>query len=179
MSKKILVISASFRKGGNSDSLCDRFITGAKEAGNKVDKIFINDKNINYCHGCGACYTSKVCKQNDDMTKILDQMIDSDVIVMATPIYFYNMNGQMKTLIDRTVAKYTEITNKDFYFIMSAAENNRHSMEKTIESFRGFLACLGGAKEKGIIYGIGAWKIGDINDKPSMQEAYEMGKKIS
>lgn len=178
MSKNILVISSSFRKGGNSDSLCDRFIIGAKEAGNKVERIYLNDKNINYCQGCGACYTSKICKLNDDMSKILKQMIDADVIVMATPVYFYSMNGQMKTFIDRTVAKYTEITNKDFYYIMTAAEHNRHAMDRTIEGFRGFLDCLSGAKEKGIIYGTGAWKIGDIQSTAAMKEAYEMGRKV-
>ena len=55
MSKKILILSASFRKGGNSDTLCDQFLKGAREAGHDVEKIFINDKQINYCRGCGVC----------------------------------------------------------------------------------------------------------------------------
>ena len=177
MTKNILVLSGSFRKGGNSDILCDEFIKGALEAGNKVEKIYVNDKKINYCRGCGVCNTTHKCVQKDDMAEILDKMIKADVIVMATPIYFYTMNGQMKTLIDRTVPRYTEISNKEFYFIVTAADDNRANMEKALEGFRGFTQdCLDGAKEKGIIYGTGAWNIGDIKGKPAMQEAFEMGK---
>lgn len=179
MSKKVLVLAGSFRKGGNSDLLCDQFMLGAEEAGNNVEKIYINDKKIGYCRGCGACDNSKKCVQKDDMTEILSKMIVADVIVMATPVYFYTMNGQLKTLIDRTVPRYEEIRNKDFYYIMSAADNSQSSMTRTIDGFRAFLDCLNGAQEKGILYGTGAWKIGDIKNTPAMQEAYAVGKKIS
>lgn len=177
MSKKILVLAASFRKHGNSDTLCDEFIRGAVEAGHDVEKIYINDKKINYCRGCGVCNRTHQCVQKDDMAEILDKMIKADVIVMATPVYFYTMNGQMKTLIDRTVPRYTEISNKDFYFIVAAADDSHANMEKTLEGFRGFTEdCLDGAKEKGIVYGTGAWNIGDIKGSPAMNEAYLMGK---
>lgn len=177
MTKKVLVLSASFRKHGNSDLLCDEFIKGALEAGNNVEKIYVNDKHINYCKGCGVCNTTHKCVQNDDMAEVLDKMVAADVIVMATPVYFYTMNGQMKTLIDRTVPRYTEISNKDFYFIVAAADENQANMERTLEGFRGFTEdCLDGAKEKGVIYGTGAWNIGDIKSSPAMQDAYLTGK---
>lgn len=179
MSKKVLVLSGSFRKGGNSDLLCDQFIKGATEVGHEAEKIFINDKKINYCKGCGVCNTTHQCVMKDDMAEVLNKMVEADVIVMATPVYFYTMNGQMKTLIDRTVPRYEEISNKDFYFIVAAADNNHDSMKRTIEGFRGFTEdCLSGAKEKGIIYGTGAWNIGDIKQSPALQEAYEIGKHI-
>lgn len=179
MSKKVLILSASFRKHGNSDTLCDKFMEGAKEAGNEVEKIYINDKQINYCRGCGVCNNTHKCVQKDDMAEILDKMIKADVIVMATPVYFYSMNGQMKTLIDRTVPRYEEIAGKDFYFIVAAADDNKDNMRRTLEGFRGFTEdCLPGAKEKGVIYGTGAWQIGDINASPAIQQAYEMGKSI-
>lgn len=178
MTKKILILSGSFRKGGNSDLLCDQFMKGAQEAGNEVEKIYINGKKINFCKGCGACEKSGKCIQKDDMDEVLDKMIKADVIVMATPVYFYTMNGQIKTLIDRTVPRYTEISGKEFYFIVAAAEDNIPAMERTIEGFRGFLDCLNDAKEKGIVYGTGAWRIGDIKNKPVMQEAYQMGKTV-
>ena len=111
MNKLILVLSASFRKGGNSATLCDQFIKGAVEAGNRVEKIYLNDCKINFCRGCGVCNTTHKCVQHDDMAEILDKMVKADVIVMATPVYFYSMNGQMKTLIDRTVPRYEEIRN--------------------------------------------------------------------
>ncbi len=175
--KKILVLSGSFRKNGNSDLLCDEFIRGAKESGNDVEKIFINDRKINFCRGCGVCNTTHKCVQKDDMSEILNKMVDADVIVMATPVYFYTMNGQMKTLIDRTVPRYEEISGKDFYFIVAAADGNKANMQKTIDGFRGFTEdCLPGTKEKGIIYGVGAWQAGEIKGTPAMAQAYEMGK---
>jgi multimeric flavodoxin WrbA len=123
VSKKVLILSASPRKGGNSDLLCDQFLLGAKEAGNQTEKIFLSDKKIGYCTGCGSCVASKTCVQEDDMAEVLEKMIAADVIVMATPVYFYTMNGQMKTMIDRTCPRYTEISNKEIYFIMTAADS--------------------------------------------------------
>lgn len=114
----------------------------------------------------------------DDAAEVVEKMIAADVIVMATPVYFYTMSAQMKTLIDRCCARYLEIKNKEFYFIIAAAEESVPMMERTIDGFRGFLDCLEEPKECGTIYGVGAWKVGEINDKPSMHEAYEMGKGI-
>ena len=179
MSKNVLVISASPRKGGNSDTLCDEFIRGAQESGNQAEKIFLASKNIKYCIGCGVCNTTHRCVQKDDMAEILDKMVEADVIVLATPVYFYTMDAQMKTLIDRTVPRYTEIQNKDFYFIVAAADTERKMMERTIEGFRGFTQdCLTGAREKGIIYGTGAWQPGEIKGTPAMKQAYEMGRNV-
>lgn len=178
MSKKVLVLSASPRKGGNSDLLCDQFILGAQEAGNQTEKIFLRDKKIGCCNGCEACYDTHKCVQKDDMAEILEKIIAADVIVMATPVYFYTMNAQMKTLIDRTVPRYEEITGKEFYFIISAADSSKQSMERTLDGFRGFTMCLGGAKEKGVVYGVGAWRKGDIIGNPAFKEAYEMGRSV-
>jgi len=110
------------------------------------------------------------------MAAILEKMIRADVIVMATPVYFYTMNGQMKTLIDRTYARYTEISNKHMYLIMTAAVTRKALLERTREGFRGFTSCLPGAKEKGVIYGTGAWNIGDIKGSAATTQAYDMGK---
>ena len=179
MTKKVLIVSASPRKCGNSDLLCDQFMCGAKEAGNQVEKIFLRDKRINNCVACGACQgNGGNCVQEDDMAEVLDKMIAADVIVMATPVYFYTMNGQMKTLIDRTYARYTKISNKEMYFIATAADGRKQAMERTVEGFRGFTSCLPGAREQGIIYGTGAWKAGDIKGSQAMTQAFEMGKKV-
>lgn len=179
MSKKVIVLSGSPRKGGNSDLLCDQFIAGAQKAGHETEKIFICDKKINYCTGCGACLNGKnKCPQKDDMAGILEKLVSADVIVMATPVYFYTMDAQMKTLIDRVAPRYTEIRDKEFYFIVAAADTSTPAMERTIEGFRGFTSCLDGAKEKGIVYGTGAWNIGDIKGTPAMKEAFELGKAV-
>ncbi len=176
MGKKVLVLSASPRKGGNSELLCDQFIKGALETGNHVEKIFLREKKINYCLACDGCQRNGgMCVQKDDMADILQKMVEADVIVMSTPVYFYTMNAQMKTLIDRTYPRYTEIRNKEFYFILTAADNDKRARDRTLEGFRAYTSCLSGAVEKGIIYGIGAWKIGEIKGKPAMQEAYKLG----
>ncbi|WP_088225127.1 flavodoxin family protein [Desulfosporosinus sp. FKB] len=178
MSKKVLVLSASPRKGGNSDLLCDQFMLGANEAGHQTEKIFLRDKKIGYCTGCESCYTNHNCVQKDDMAEILEKIINAEVIVMATPVYFYTMNVQMKTLIDRTVSKYQEITGKEFYFIVAAADSSEQAMERTLDGFRGFTFCLNDAKEKGVVYGVGAWHKGDIKGSAAMKQAFEMGKNI-
>lgn len=134
MSKKVLIISSSPRINGNSDLLCDQFISGAQEAGHHTEKVFLKDKKINYCTGCGTCINGKKsCPQKDDMAEILEKMVDVDVIVMATPVYFYTMCGQMKTLIDRTCARYTEISNKEFYFIVTAADDSKPAMKEAYQ----------------------------------------------
>lgn len=103
MAKKVLILSSSPRRGGNSDLLCDRFMAGAQQAGHDVEKIFLRDKKINYCTGCGVCYGgAKPCPQRDDAAEVVGKMIGAEVIVMATPVYFYTLCAQMKTLIDRT-----------------------------------------------------------------------------
>ncbi|MGN0171327.1 MAG: flavodoxin family protein [Acutalibacteraceae bacterium] len=177
--KNVLIISASPRKNGNSDILCDRFAKGAAENGHTVEKVFLASKHIGYCRGCGVCNTTHKCVQKDDMAEILDKMVKADVIVLATPVYFYTMDGQMKTFIDRTAPRYMEITNKDFYFIMTAADTEKANLIRTVEAFRGFTKdCLFGAREAGILCGVGAWQAGEIKANPAYEEAYEMGKRI-
>ena len=170
--KNVLVISASPRRHGNSDILCDRFIEGAETAGNKTEKVFLADKKIGYCKGCGVCNTTHKCVQKDDMAELLDKTVNADAIVFATPIYFYSVDAQLKTFIDRTVPRYTEISDKDFYFIVTAADTDKNNMLRTIETIRGFTEdCLDGANEAGIIYGTGAWQIGEIKNTPAYDEA--------
>lgn len=180
MSKKVLVISSSPRRGGNSDILCDEFLKGAQEAGHSVEKVFLKDKKINYCSGCGFCNTNgqTMCSQKDDMQEILDKIIEADVIVLATPVYFYTMCGQLKTFIDRCCARYLHINNKEFYYLMTAAENSKSAFDRVIEEFRGFLYCLSGAKEKEAILAPGVWNLGDINDTDYITQAFNMGKSV-
>lgn len=152
MNKQILVLSASFRKGGNSDTLCDQFIKGAVEAGNRVEKIYLNDCKINFCRGCGVCNTTHKCVQHDDMAEILDKMVKADVIVMATPVYFYSMNGQMKTLIDRTVPRYEEIRNKIFISSLPLQTPVRPICKKPFRVLKGLLKTASTEPEKKGLY---------------------------
>ncbi len=175
MNKKILVLSGSPRKGGNSESLCEQFIKGATESGNTTELIRVSEKRISPCNACYGCRQTGSCVQKDDMEEILNKLVDADVIVLATPVYFYSMDGQMKTMIDRTLPKYRQISNKDFYFIATAADE-KDLMERTMDGLRGFTDCLPGSAVKGMIYGEGAWQKGAIIGNKAMQEAYRMGR---
>lgn len=162
MSKKVLILSGSPRKNGNSDMLCNEFMRGAEESGNKVEKIRVAEKNIGYCRACYACKESGKCVIKDDMADILQKMIDA----------------QLKTLIDRTVARWLEVKNKEFYYIMTAADSEAESMETTLACFRGYADCVNGAKEMGVIYGTGVYEKGEVADTKAMSKAYKMGLKV-
>lgn len=177
MSKNVLILSGSPRRGGNSDVLCDQFMKGAAEAGNNVEKINVASKKIGYCLACYYCRDHHgACAIKDDMGGILEKMLAADVIVMASPVYFYSVDAQLKALIDRSVARWLEFRDKEFYYIMSAAEDSADVMDCTLECFRGFARCLEGSVEKGVIYGKGVYEKGEILKHPAMEQAYEMGQ---
>lgn len=179
MMKDVLVLSGSPRKGGNSDLLCDEFTRGAKESGNNVTKINIASKKITPCQACYFCRGHNgECVYQDDMAEILQAMIDADVLVLASPVYFYSIDARLKAVIDRTVARWLEVKNKEFYYIMTAAEGDKSAMDTTLACFRGYAACVDGAKERGVIYGIGVYEKGEILNTSAMAEAYEMGRNV-
>lgn len=179
MSKKVIIISSSPRLNGNSDTLCDEFARGAAEAGHTVEKLCLKGMNIRCCTGCGYCVNHRgTCSQSDDMQEIRTKMIEADVIVLATPIYFYTMCGQLKTFIDRNCFFYTELAGKEFYYIMTAADGNLSAMDRTVEELRGYISCLDGAEEKGMLMATGVWNVGDIAGKKHLNEAFEMGHSI-
>lgn len=175
---KVLAVSASPRRGGNSDVLCDRLLKGAAEAGNEVEKINLSGLTISPCAACYGCRGSGRCVKKDDMERVLDKLIHADAIILATPVYFYSMDAQMKIMIDRCLPRYQEIKGKDFYYIITAADPEHSAADGTLAGLRGYLRCLPGAKEKGILYGTGTWDKGDVYRHPSFEEAYELGKTI-
>lgn len=179
MSKKVLILSSSPRRGGNSDTLCDQFRKGAQAAGHQVKKLRLAELDIGCCSACYACKKLGHCVKQDDMAAVIEQMRWADVIVLATPVYFYSMSAQLKTVIDRTLGATQRpgLENKSFYLIATAADD-RAGMELTFEGLRGYLACLPGATEAGVVYGCGAWQLGDIQKQPAMQQAYRMGSSI-
>ena len=181
MSNKILVLSGSPRKHGNSDRLADEFIRGAKDAGNEVEKIYIRDKKINGCLGCGACQKNGgKCVQNDDMQDIYRRWLAADVIVLASPVYFYSWTSQIKAVIDRTFAIEQLVKNKKFYLVCSAAAPSEEYMQVILESFRKYIACFraGGNCEGGYVFGLGTNGMRDVEGTPAMQRAYRLGAEV-
>lgn len=155
--------------------LCNAFAQGAREAGHTVEKIYVQEQNIGGCMACYACRETGVCIQKDDMAVVLEKLVTADVIVLATPVYFYSMDGQMKTMIDRTLPRYREIFDKDFYFIVTAVAGES-AMNRTMDALRGFTDCLPSAKVKGQIYGAGVYAKGEVKGNAAMKTAYQMGR---
>lgn len=179
MAKKVLILSGSPRKNGNSDLLCNEFMRGALESGNQVTKIRVVEKKIAPCTGCYHCQKSKgVCAIKDDMADVLQQIIDADVIVLASPVYFYSISSQLKALIDRTVARWLEVKNKEFYYIATCAEPEVEAVETTFACFRGYADCVEGSVEKGALAGFGVYELGAVKNTEYMKAAYEMGKNV-
>ena len=179
MSKKVLILSGSPRKGGNSDLLCDEFMRGAREAGHTVSKVRVAENKIAPCSACYYCRSNDgACVHKDDMAALLQSMIDADVLVLASPVYFYSIDAQLKAVIDRTVARWLEVKNKEFYYIVTMADEELTSADTTLACFRGYADCVEGAKEMGVIIGNGVYKPGEIKNTSRLNEAYEMGKKI-
>lgn len=178
MSKKILVISSSPRKGGNSSYLCERFAEGARQSGHEVELISLVGKKIGYCAGCYGCQTLGACVQKDDAKEILDKMLAADVLVLGTPVYFYTMSAQLKALIDRTVAIYPNLTNKQFYYIMTMADENDAKFHGTVEALRGFLDCYEGSVEAGMVRACGVYEKGSVQKTSFGEQAFELGKSV-
>ena len=125
MGKKVLIISTSLRLNANSEILAHEVERGAKDAGHEVELVTLKDKQINFCKGCLACQKLGKCVINDDANEITLKMKDADVIVWATPIYYYEMSGQMKTLIDRANSLFA--TGRNFtetYVITTSADSS-------------------------------------------------------
>ena len=178
--KKVLILSGSPRKGGNSDILCDEFARGAKNAGNDVEKIRVADWNIAPCKACYFCQKNGGrCVMNDKMSEILQKIIDCDTLVLSSPVYCYSICAQLKTVIDRTLARWTEIANKDLYYIVTSAESDRDTLDTTLACFHGFARCINGYDERGTLYGKGVYELGDVLKREELLRiAYEMGESV-
>ena len=178
--KNILIVSASGRKGGNSDLLCDQFAKGATEAGHNVEKIRLAEKRVGYCTGCYACQKLHRCVQEDDANGLVEKMLSADAIVLATPVYFYSMNAQLKALIDRSVSRWADFgrfKGTEFWLVITAADEDKAMMEPTLAGLRGFMRdCMEGSIERGVLYGTGAYEKGAVKSLPVFQAAYEAGK---
>ena len=171
----VLAISASPRKGGNSDVLCDEFLKGAAEKGHAVQKIRLAEKKIAPCLACYGCTQSHVCVQRDGMAEVLGALKAADVIALASPVYFYSVCAQMKTMIDRCLADYR---GQNLLPDRHGRRPQHSAAEETLADFRGFLRCLPGAREAGVVYGTGTWDKGDVFRHSAHNQAYEMGKEL-
>ena len=179
MSKTVLVISTSPRKNGNSDALADAFIRGAQQVGNQVEKINLYDKTIGFCKGCLTCQSTQRCIINDDASAIAQRMLTADVIVFATPIYYYGMCGQMKTLLDRANPLYSaDYRFRDIYLLAAAAEEDEHTVDGAVTGLQGWIDCFEKARLAGTVFAGGVTAVGEIQNHPSLAKAQELGQHV-
>lgn len=179
MSKKVLIISTSLRGNSNSEALAHEFAKGAKDAGHEVTEITLREKNIGFCKGCFACLKLGHCVINDDAVEIAGMMHDAQVIVFATPIYYYEMSGQMKTMLDRANPLYgTDYAFTDVYILSTAAEDEEDVDSRALSGMEGWISCFDRAKLAGSVFAGGVNDAGEIADHPALKKAYEMGKAL-
>jgi len=176
--KKVLIITSSLRENSNSNVLAERFLEGAKESGNDVELISLKTNRIASCLGCNYCQIHGECIMKDKLNEILDKVIESDVLVFASPTYYYSISGTLKNFIDRTYAKFTKIKDKDFYYIGSSTDTSKSGISRCVDTVKGFLDCVENVNLKGIVYGTGLTDVGDAKYSDSYKEAYEFGKNI-
>ena len=176
----VLIITTSLRAKSNSDILTEKLAAGASDAGHNVELISLKGKEIKFCIGCLACQKTQRCIQKDDAVAIADKVLNADTLVFVTPIYYYEMSGQMKTLLDRLNPLYSaDYKFRRVYMLSVAAEDEGFVPEKAVSGLQGWVDCFEKAELTdslfcgGLTAGVEA---ADADEK--LDAAYEFGKKI-
>jgi len=179
MPKKVLAIGTSPRKNSNSDTLLEAFCRGAENAGHRVTSVSLKKKDIRFCTGCFACHEFGHCVIKDDVAALLALLHDADVVVFATPIYYYEMSGQMKVFLDRCNPIFeSDYRFTDIYFLSTAADEGDWVPQRAENGLGGWIECFARASLKGSVFAGGVNDEGDIENHPALDKAYEMGLNI-
>ena len=178
--KKVLIISTSLRAGSNSEILAKEVAKGAKEKGHKVEFVSLKNKRIAFCRGCFACQKLGKCAIKDDANKITEKIKKADVIVWATPVYYYEMAGQMKTVIDRANSLYSSNYKfREVYLVTTSTEDSKDVADRVISGVQGWIDCFDNVKLKKTLSGGGVEGPNDAKKMPKLlKKAYELGKRI-
>ncbi len=175
--KKVLIISSSLRLGSNSDLLADAFAGGAAQAGHSVEKISLRGKNIGFCKGCMACQKTRRCVQRDDADIIARKMLEADVLCFATPIYYYAVSGQLKTMLDRSNPLYpAEYAFRDVYLLATSTDTEASAMDGAEKELQGWAACFPKSSLKAVFRGTGVSDPGEMKSRGDYLKAcFELG----
>lgn len=177
--KKILVISSSLRGVSNSHLLAEAFARGAREAGNDVEIITLHKKEIKFCIGCLSCQKTGKCVIQDDAPAIISKMHDADVLAFATPIYYYEMSGQLKTLLDRANPLFEGDYRFTYvYLLTSAADTGEATPKRAVSGVEGWIECFDRSRLAGTVFAGGVTDPGEIAGHPALEEAYRMGQSV-
>ena len=178
---RVVIITTSLRARSNSDILAEKVAEGAKAAGHEVEVISLKNKTISFCRGCLACQKTFQCVIKDDAVEIAERVKEADTLVFATPIYYYEMSGQMKTLLDRLNPLYpSDYKFRNVYMLMTAAEDEALVCEKAVSGLKGWIDCFGKAEFKGSLFCGGINDMGEAAKKnKELEEAHEFGEKLA
>lgn len=177
--KKILIISSSLRGVSNSHLLAESFARGAREAGNDVELLTLHKKEIKFCIGCLSCQKTGKCVLHDDAPAIIGKIHDADVLVFATPIYYYEMSGQLKTLLDRANPLFGgDYCFTDVYMLTSAADTDDATTKRAVSGLEGWIECFDRSHLAGTVFAGGVTDPGEITGHPALEEAYLMGQSV-
>ncbi len=179
MSKKVLIISSSPRKGGNSETLASSFAKGAEEVGHSVETVYLREKKFGFCKGCLACLKVGHCVIADDAVEIAAKMHDAEVIVFATPVYYYSVSGQLKTILDRANSLYdSDYAFTKVYLLATAAEDAPYVVEGAVKAVQGWVDCFDKCELVDTIFAGGVNGVGEIAEHPALDKAYQTGNEI-
>lgn len=177
--KKIIIVSSSPRKDGNSEILAKRFAEGSAASGNEVKTVTVRDLDLRFCTGCLYCQSHDKCVLNDDMNSLYADFENADVLVFSTPVYYYSVSGRLKTFLDRLNPLYPRKNKfKAVYLLATAADDDAAAMNGSVSDIQGWIDCFNGVELKGVLRGVGATEKGDILKTEFPDKAYEMGKNV-
>lgn len=175
---KILVITGSPRKNGNSSTLADHFIRGAEEAGHEMVRFDAAFKEVHPCIACNKCGMNGECVFKDDFEFVRKHIVDAGMVVFATPMYYFGISAQIKAVIDRFYAVNGSIhVPKKAALLMTYADNNRRKEKAIIDHYEVLLDYLGWS-DAGQIIAPGVWPIGAVNRTKYPELAYQLGKSV-
>lgn len=190
--KRILIVLGGGRANGNTAQLVSAFMKGAKEAGHHVELIMLNKLKVNGCIGCNSCRYGKPCIQKDDFNSIIPKIKEADLLVFASPLYFWTLSSKIKAFIERfyciaeednnpPFGRYEKYPVHDCALLMTSADNYFWTFEQAVSYYSFALINYIGFRDKGMLLAGGC---GDTNGKPQIEktnhlaEAFEFGERI-
>lgn len=176
---KIVVLTGSPRRNGNSAYLAEQFIKGAKEHGHEVFRFDCAFKQVAPCRACNACGMDGPCVIKDDFDEVRSRIIEADMVVFATPMYYFGISAQMKSVIDRFYAINGQIKGnpKKAALLMTYADTAKKEAEPILLHYRTLMDYLGWTSV-GEVVAPGVWTAGSIKSKPYGEQAYTLGKNV-
>lgn len=174
---EIIVLQGSPNREGSTAMLADEFARGAREAGHAVERIDVAHEDIRPCAGCVACgYGARPCVQRDAMAGILDRVLAADMVVFATPLYYYGMSAQLKAVLDRFCSENPSITARRLESALLAVAWNADdwTFEALVSHYRTVVRYLD-MDDRGMVLGYGCVTPGMTRATRYPLEAYSLG----